>query len=249
MTSVVPFGKDFFDGRAISAAEVDTVSAVRSSSDDRRRASLASSQLRPWTSPCIRGNAFQFDLCPNHTSRMNHRAPLRFMDEMRSCATGLRKSATGINGTGYYPLQLRECGETWPETGRSRSSSSRNVARHGAGKQHGWLRTPFESAEVSELGEAMRELFNACDTSEDGQIDLAEYVQAQMHLAQAVGDVFDRRVATHRFYSMQNARLGRVSFSGFFRAEVKRLQGHPGIVASVVSGICLVIPSSAGTVL
>jgi len=70
----------------------------------------------------------------------------------------------------------------------------------------------------------MRELFSACDTSEDGQIDLSEFVQAQMHLAEALGDVFDRRVATHRFYSMQNARLGRVSFSGFFRAEVKRLQ-------------------------
>ena len=136
ITSVVPSGKDFFDGRAITAAEVDTVSAVKSSSDDRRRASLARAQLRPWTSPCIRGNAFQFDLCPNHTARMDHCAPIRFMDEMRSCATGLRRSATGLtslNGSGHFPLQLRECRGTCAETGRSRSSSSRHVARHGLG--------------------------------------------------------------------------------------------------------------------
>ena len=113
--SVVPCGApvgDCLDGRAISAAEVDTVLAsARKASDDRRMAPLhGSAYARPWTSPCKRGNAFQFDLCPNHTARVDAERckSLGLLTRQRGKA---QRSVTMMSSSGVaFPTHLADRG-------------------------------------------------------------------------------------------------------------------------------------------
>ena len=129
-------GKQLFDGRAISAAEVDIARASATCAGGRYRSRLQAGDCRAWTSTCKRGNPFHFDLCPNFTARM---------DAERSAASG-RRAGNRRAGSCAARLQGSVCSSAFNGSthskqwggdasilyGRRRSSSSK-LALHKTG--------------------------------------------------------------------------------------------------------------------
>eukprot|EP00931_Biecheleriopsis_adriatica_P056412 TRINITY_DN33420_c0_g1_i1.p1 TRINITY_DN33420_c0_g1~~TRINITY_DN33420_c0_g1_i1.p1 ORF type:complete len:1108 (-),score=289.40 TRINITY_DN33420_c0_g1_i1:30-3353(-) len=245
-----------------SALTTAAAGITGASSSFQRGSSQVGFGGRPWSSPTADYSRkfCEFGFCPSHSERAaagdgklgSEHPKLHGLDDSRFRCTFFSAAATAegrrqkqLLRAASSPLLAVAAGNsagtgTGAASGFGRLSSkgklSSSLTRRKGPAVTGWLPVSQESAEVSELAQSVRVLFAAYDTSGDGRIDLAEFVEAQAHLFDALGVKSDEQAARRQFYEIENARLrGSVAFGEFFRAQLARLEAEQAQAAEATA--------------